>query len=230
MWSLFVIVLCIYLLKKWTKRWRIFATVDQNIYWWQRFHIIKKILTLKQDNDARWIFLKHRSILIVRLYRSTKVAQKRTDNSKTNRCDCERSQTLKDLSNNRSWTLQETASIEAKNGNFQIRKQVDRTWTCLNIFFELQDKRSRTIVRKDRSICQIRNRLRFISKQNWNDKTNKTIREANRSIWNAYGQRQRYSWIVDRWWCRLIKDVHRLFATCDTGVELSMNKTVNVKI
>ena len=63
----------------------------------------------------------------------------------------------------------------------------------------------------------------FTLKTNWNDKANKTFQKTNRNSGHFIWSIKSGFGIVDRWWCRWIKNIHGLFATCDNVFEFSMN-------
>lgn len=76
---------------------------------------------------------------------------------------------------------------------------------------------------KRKSILQTKNKLQFISNQNWNDKANKIIQKTNRNSGHIIWSIKSSFGIVDLMMSRWIKNIHWLFATCDNVFELSMN-------
>lgn len=76
---------------------------------------------------------------------------------------------------------------------------------------------------KRKSILQTKNKLQFISNQNWNDKANKIIQKTNRNSGHIIWSIKSGFGIVDRWLSGWIKNIHWLFATCDNVFELSLN-------
>ena len=182
---LFVIVLFTYLLTMYSKHWKTLWTVDPNIYLSQHFQTIKETKILKHDHDARWIFKKHRSTFLHQLNWSIKVAQKR---------DIHR-QIIVTSIDQRYWKLYSIANHGLRKKQ-QILKQrtkvvkqetksitLELAWTC---FFELQDKRSRTIVRKKKiDLSDIEQVAFYIKNKIEMTKQIKLFEKANRSIWNA---------------------------------------------
>ena len=76
---------------------------------------------------------------------------------------------------------------------------------------------------KRKLICRTLNKSHFISKRKWNDKANKTFQKTNRNSGHIIWSIKSGFGIVDRWWCRWIKNIHWMFTTCDNVFELSLN-------
>ena len=76
---------------------------------------------------------------------------------------------------------------------------------------------------KEKLICRTLNKSPFISKRNWNDKTNKTFQKTNRNSGHIIWSIKSGFGIVDRGRCRWIENIHGLLATCDNVFEFSMN-------